>query len=89
MTDILQIEMVQEALRDRPESVTARLAEEVRKLRMVQDKREVPSFSELKQALANIMDGQYTWYEIKEQTGLSDDRCKEMEKIAMWALGVG
>ena len=35
----------------------------------------------IKQALLDLLDGQYAWYEIQEQTGLPADRCKEIEAL--------
>ena len=34
---------------------------------------------DLESALIDVLDGNSKWYEIKAQTGLSDERCKEIE----------
>jgi hypothetical protein len=35
----------------------------------------------LEEALTDLLDGQSNWYEIKRQTGLSEERCKEIENL--------
>ena len=37
--------------------------------------------SELGEALFDVLDGNYAWYEIKGQTGLTEERCKEIEAL--------
>ena len=34
---------------------------------------------DLESSLIDVLDGNSKWYEIKAQTGLSDERCKEIE----------
>jgi len=36
---------------------------------------------ELKKAFIDLLDGQHSHYEIREQTGLPERRCKEIEKL--------
>lgn len=35
----------------------------------------------LEGALFDVLDGQYEWYEIRYNTGLSEDRSKELEEF--------
>lgn len=35
----------------------------------------------LKKALIDVLDGDSAWYEIREKTGLPDDRCKEIAEL--------
>lgn len=35
----------------------------------------------LKEVIFDLLDGQTAWYEIKEHTGLSEARCKEIEAL--------
>ena len=35
----------------------------------------------LENALIDLLDGNADWYEIKSRTGLSDERCKEIEDL--------
>lgn len=35
----------------------------------------------LEQALIDVLDGNSQWYEIQEHTGLSDERCQEIQRI--------
>ncbi len=37
---------------------------------------------ELVKAIADLMDGGDDWCEIQSMTGLDEERCKELEKIA-------
>ena len=39
------------------------------------------TFEVLKEALINILDGQSSWYEIREMTGLIPKEAKKIEKI--------
>ncbi len=39
------------------------------------------SHEEVEVALIDILMGNQAWYEIKNQTGLSGERCKEIEKL--------
>ena len=34
-------------------------------------------------ALADVMDGNCNWYEIRDSTGLSKERCQEIQEIAL------
>jgi hypothetical protein len=36
---------------------------------------------DLESALIDILDGSTAWYDIQYNTGLSEDRCKEIEKL--------
>ena len=36
---------------------------------------------DLESALIDLLDGQSDWYDIKYYTGLSDERCKEIETL--------
>ncbi len=35
----------------------------------------------LKDALTDLLDGNSKWYDIQAATGLSEERCKEIEKL--------
>ena len=35
----------------------------------------------LGEALFDVLDGNYAWYEIKDASGLSEKRCKEIEAL--------
>lgn len=41
---------------------------------------------ELEAALVDVLDGNFRWYEIQENTGLSDERCKEIQELFSTAL---
>lgn len=46
----------------------------------MKDKRKV-SYEELVEAFTDILDGQSDWYEIYYQTGINEERCKEITEI--------
>jgi len=39
------------------------------------------SFEQLKEAFTDVLDGNHMWYEIRENTGLPEARCKEISEI--------
>ena len=38
-------------------------------------------FEKVVNAFTDLLDGNHKWYEIKKRTGLSDERCKEIEDL--------
>ena len=38
-------------------------------------------YEELKAAFLDVLDGNSTWWDIMYYTGLSEDRCKEIEEL--------
>ena len=36
---------------------------------------------ELEAAIFDLLDGNYEWYDIKADTGLSEERCREIEAL--------
>lgn len=39
------------------------------------------TYSELAQAYLDLLDGWADWREVQQQTGLTDERCKDLVKI--------
>jgi len=42
---------------------------------------------EVEAALIDVLDGNSAWYEIQHNTGLSDERCKDIETLFDTVLG--
>ena len=38
----------------------------------------------LEGAVVDMLDAQYMWYDIKDATGLSEERCKEIENLYLY-----
>ena len=41
----------------------------------------VTYIEEIESAFIDLLNGNHSWYEIQENTGLSDDRCKEISSL--------
>ena len=44
-------------------------------------KSRIEQLDEVEAAFIDILDGNYAWYDIQVNTGLSEDRCKEIEAL--------
>ena len=40
-----------------------------------------PTRDQIAESLMDVLEGNYAWYEIQENTGLSEARCKEISEI--------
>lgn len=47
---------------------------------MKMEKKTETLYNEMKQAVIDLIDGQ-TWYELRDATGLSEERCKELTEL--------
>ena len=43
---------------------------------------------QLKQAVIDLLDGSFEWYEIHEATGLDEKRCRELEALYVDVIGI-